>query len=104
MIQDKTKTVWKIWIHDVLAHFIICTFLTQKKFFSEWKTVEHSQKVVQLFFEQLREEGKRQPSLFLSLDARDTDEERDRSLISFYKQREKNQWAAPFRCHIQGIN
>ncbi len=67
--------------------------------------MEHPQKVVQLFFEQLHEEGKRQPSLFLSLDARDTDEERDRSLISFYKQqREKKQWAAPFRCHIQGIN
>ncbi|XP_058603956.1 uncharacterized protein LOC131522468 [Onychostoma macrolepis] len=69
----------------------------------EWKTVENPQEAVQLFFEHLREGGKRQPTLFLSLDSRDTDEERDRSLISFYKQqREKNQWAAPFNCHIQG--
>ncbi|XP_058636673.1 uncharacterized protein LOC131543396, partial [Onychostoma macrolepis] len=69
----------------------------------EWKTVENPQEDVQLFFEHLREGGKRQPTLFLSLDSRDTDEERDRSLISFYKQqREKNQWAAPFNCHIQG--
>nr|XP_055057119.1 uncharacterized protein LOC129441489 [Misgurnus anguillicaudatus] len=69
----------------------------------EWKTVENPQEAVRLFLEQLREGGKRQPSLLLSLDARDTDEERDRSLISFYKQRrEKQQWAAPFSCHIQG--
>lgn len=65
--------------------------------------MENPQEAIRLFFERLREGGKRQPSLLLSLDARDTDEERDRSLISFYKQRrEKDQWAAPFRCHIQG--
>lgn len=73
-------------------------------FFLEWKTVENPQGAVQLFFEHLREGGKRQPTLFLTLDSRDTDEERHRSLISFYKQqREKNHWAATFNCHIQGI-
>ncbi|XP_076829455.1 uncharacterized protein LOC143475488 [Brachyhypopomus gauderio] len=68
-----------------------------------WKTVEDQKETVRLFLEQLRRQGQSQPSLLLMLDSRDNDEERDRSLISFYKEsHQKSRWAAPFRCHIQG--
>ncbi|XP_036069241.1 uncharacterized protein LOC118599079 isoform X2 [Oryzias melastigma] len=68
-----------------------------------WKKVKNPQKAVELFLKQLKHGGEHQRALFLNLDAGDSDEERDMSLISFYKhQRDKNQWAAPFRCRIQG--
>ncbi|XP_076855020.1 uncharacterized protein LOC143509970 isoform X1 [Brachyhypopomus gauderio] len=68
-----------------------------------WKTVEDQKETVRLFLEQLRRQGQSQPFLLLMLDSRDNDEERDRSLISFYKEsHQKSRWAAPFRCHIQG--
>lgn len=70
----------------------------------EWKTVGDPQKAVELFVRQLKQVGVNQRTLVLTLDAMDTDEERDMSLISFYKhKREIIQWAAPFQCRIQGI-
>ncbi|XP_032435724.1 uncharacterized protein LOC116730529 isoform X4 [Xiphophorus hellerii] len=69
----------------------------------EWKTVGDPQKAVELFVRQLKQVGVNQRTLVLTLDAMDTDEERDMSLISFYKhKREIIQWAAPFHCRIQG--
>ncbi|XP_049335358.1 uncharacterized protein LOC111196174 isoform X3 [Astyanax mexicanus] len=69
----------------------------------EWKSVQDPQEAVQLFLEQLKQEGASQPSLLLSLDATDDDEQRDCSLIKFYKSDyEKSQWKAPFRCSIKG--
>uniref|UniRef100_A0A0F8BL25 G2/M phase-specific E3 ubiquitin-protein ligase n=1 Tax=Larimichthys crocea TaxID=215358 RepID=A0A0F8BL25_LARCR len=53
--------------------------------------------------EDLRRGGDHQPPLRLTLNAGDTDEERDGTLISFYKQRRETcQWAADFRCSILG--
>nr|XP_023665260.1 uncharacterized protein LOC111842646 isoform X2 [Paramormyrops kingsleyae] len=67
-----------------------------------WKSVQDPQKALQLFLEQLKQEGGRQSSLFLSLDATDNEEERDGALIRFYKEdRERNQWTAPFHCSIK---
>ncbi|KAK0149957.1 hypothetical protein N1851_009281 [Merluccius polli] len=55
------------------------------------------------FFDGAREGGKHLPPLQLSLDSGDNDEERDSTLISFYKEsRDKSQWAAPFNCRILG--
>ncbi|KAL6459467.1 hypothetical protein MHYP_G00329390 [Metynnis hypsauchen] len=68
-----------------------------------WKSVQDPQEALQLFLEQLKQEAGSQPSLVLSLDATDSDEQRDGSLIRFYKEdREKSQWTAPFHCIIKG--
>ncbi|KAE8277490.1 hypothetical protein D5F01_LYC24564 [Larimichthys crocea] len=67
-----------------------------------WKTAAPSE-AVRLFMEDLRRGGDHQPPLRLTLNAGDTDEERDGTLISFYKQRRETcQWAADFRCSILG--
>ncbi|TKS67419.1 hypothetical protein D9C73_001257 [Collichthys lucidus] len=67
-----------------------------------WKTAAPSE-AVRLFMEDLRRGGDHQPPLRLTLNASDTDEERDGTLISFYKQRRETcQWAADFRCSILG--
>ncbi|TKS66091.1 hypothetical protein D9C73_000147 [Collichthys lucidus] len=69
-----------------------------------WKTAAPSE-AVRLFMEDLRRGGDHQPPLRLTLNASDTDEERDGTLISFYKQRRETcQWAADFRCSILGID
>uniref|UniRef100_A0A8C4EM14 HECT domain-containing protein n=1 Tax=Dicentrarchus labrax TaxID=13489 RepID=A0A8C4EM14_DICLA len=68
-----------------------------------WKTADTPQEAMQLFLKELRQGGVNQPSLLLSLNARDDDEERDSTLISFYKEnRTKSQWTAPFNCRIIG--
>ncbi|KAL6455463.1 hypothetical protein MHYP_G00360920 [Metynnis hypsauchen] len=68
-----------------------------------WKSVQDPQEALQLFLEQLKQEAGSQPSLVLALDATDSDEQRDGSLIRFYKEdREKSQWTAPFHCIIKG--
>ncbi|KAL6455278.1 hypothetical protein MHYP_G00362730 [Metynnis hypsauchen] len=68
-----------------------------------WISVQDPQEALQLFLEQLKQEAGSQPSLVLSLDATDSDEQRDGSLIRFYKEnREKSQWTAPFHCIIKG--
>ncbi|KAL2099447.1 hypothetical protein ACEWY4_005927 [Coilia grayii] len=65
-----------------------------------WKTAAPS-KAVRLFMEGMRREADHQQPLQLTLNAGDTDEERDGTLISFYKQRRETcQWAADFRCSI----
>ncbi|XP_062846985.1 uncharacterized protein LOC134309265 [Trichomycterus rosablanca] len=80
----------------------ICLYM-QAFVVKEWKSVQDPQKALRLFLEQLKQEGGSQPSLILSLDSTDNDEQRDGSLIKFYKEdREKRQWAAPFRCSIKG--
>ncbi|TKS74054.1 G2/M phase-specific E3 ubiquitin-protein ligase [Collichthys lucidus] len=67
-----------------------------------WKTAAPSE-AVRLFMEDLRRGGDHQPPLRLTLNAGDTDEEWDGTLISFYKQRRETcQWAADFRCSILG--
>ena len=69
-----------------------------------WKTADTPLEAMQLFLDELRQEGEHQPSLLLSLDARDDDEDRESALISFYKEmRLKSQWTAPFKCRILGI-
>ncbi|KAL1006773.1 hypothetical protein UPYG_G00076890 [Umbra pygmaea] len=68
-----------------------------------WKKADTPKEAMQLFLEELRQGGEDQPHLLLSLDARDNDEERESTLISFYKEmREKCQWTAPFNCRILG--
>ncbi|KAE8278882.1 hypothetical protein D5F01_LYC22461 [Larimichthys crocea] len=68
-----------------------------------WKTAAPSE-AVHLFMEDLRRGGDHQPPLRLTLNAGDTDEERDGTLISFYKQRRETcQWAADFRCSILDV-
>jgi len=58
---------------------------------------------MQLFLEELRRGGEHQPDILLALNARDSDEDRDRCLISFYQDlREKKQWTARFKCRIIG--
>ncbi|KAL2085043.1 hypothetical protein ACEWY4_020561 [Coilia grayii] len=58
---------------------------------------------MQLFLKEVRHGGVNQPPLLLSLNASVDDEERDITLISFYKNdRAKSQWAAPFNCRIIG--
>ncbi|TKS74062.1 hypothetical protein D9C73_008143 [Collichthys lucidus] len=58
---------------------------------------------VRLLMEDLRRGGDHQPPLRLTLNAGDTDEEWDGTLISFYKQRRETcQWAADSRCSILG--
>ena len=47
-----------------------------------WKTADTPLEAMQLFLEELRQGGEHQPSLLLSLDARDDDEERDSALVS----------------------
>ena len=70
-----------------------------------WKTADTPQEAMQLFLKELIEGGENQPPLLLSLNAGDDDEERDVTLISFYKNdRAKSQWAAPFNCRIIGIH
>ncbi|XP_041916410.1 uncharacterized protein LOC121680889 isoform X3 [Alosa sapidissima] len=67
-----------------------------------WKTAAPSE-AVRLFMEELRRGANHLPPLRLTLNAGDTDEERDGALISFYKQqRQTCQWAAHFRCNILG--
>ncbi|TKS66094.1 hypothetical protein D9C73_000150 [Collichthys lucidus] len=51
------------------------------------QTTEAPSEAVRLFMEDLRRGGDHQPPLRLTLNASDTDEERDGTLISFYKQR-----------------
>ncbi|XP_046890712.1 uncharacterized protein LOC124477148 isoform X1 [Hypomesus transpacificus] len=68
-----------------------------------WKTADTPLEAMRLFLQELRQGGEHQPSLLLSLDARDDDEERDSALVSFYKEmRQKSQWTAPFKCRILG--
>lgn len=60
---------------------------------------------VRLFMEDLRKRGEHLAPLQLTLNAGDTDEERDATLICFYKQRRQAcQWAADFRCCLLGID
>ena len=47
-----------------------------------WKTADTPLEAMQLFLEELRQGGDHQPSLLLSLDAREDDEERDSALVS----------------------
>ncbi|KAK0136708.1 hypothetical protein N1851_027115 [Merluccius polli] len=69
----------------------------------DWKNAETPIEAMKQFFGGAREEGKHLPPLQLSLDSGDNDEERDSTLISFYKEsRDKSQWAAPFNCRILG--
>ena len=71
---------------------------------TDWKNAETPIEAMKQFFDGAREGGKDLPPLQLSLDSGDNDEERDSTLISFYKgSRDKSQWAAPFNCRILGI-
>ncbi|KAK0133369.1 hypothetical protein N1851_031095 [Merluccius polli] len=70
---------------------------------TDWKDAETPIEAMKQFFDGAREGGKHLPPLQLSLDSGDNDEERDSTLISFYKEsRDKSQWAAPFNCRILG--
>jgi len=70
---------------------------------SAWKEVKDPQKAIELFLKQLKQGGEHRRTLLLTLEATDTDEEPDMSLISFYQHKRDNiRWAAPFRCRIQG--
>lgn len=74
---------------------VTCQFVSMEE-------VKDPQKAIEAI-EQLKQGGEHQRTLLLTLDASDTDEERDMSLISFYKHKRDNiQWAAPFHCRIQG--
>ncbi|XP_062409026.1 uncharacterized protein LOC134099994 [Sardina pilchardus] len=69
----------------------------------DWKTAETPIEAMKQFLGEVKEGAQHLPPLQLSLDAGDNDEERDSTLISFYKQRrDKSQWAAPFNCRIIG--
>lgn len=90
-------------LSDRMILYMTCTVFQPSAFLQGWKTAAPSE-AVRLFMERLRREGDHQP-LQLTLNAGDTDEERDGTLISFYKKsREMCQWAADFRCSILGID
>lgn len=86
-------------LRSVITH-ITCLCHTDRKNAETPKPKES----MKLLFDGVREGGKNLPPLQLSLDTRDNDEERDSTLICFYKdRREKSQWDALFSCRILGI-
>ncbi|KAK7882204.1 hypothetical protein WMY93_028378 [Mugilogobius chulae] len=66
-----------------------------------WKNANTSQEAIQLFIKQ--SQAMHHESIVLTMDARDTNEDSDMALVSFYKQqRDKAQWLSPFSCKIEG--
>ncbi|CAL8350446.1 unnamed protein product [Boreogadus saida] len=66
-----------------------------------WATEVDPQKACQLFRENLLDRSAECPSLLLSLNMFEEEEEQDSSFISFYKRNDVN-WASPFRCRLRG--
>ena len=86
-------TIFEVPLHQPLFFF----------FFLAWATEVDPQKACQLFRENLLDRNSECPSLLLSINMFDEEEEQDSSFISFYKRNDVN-WASPFRCRLKGIN
>lgn len=70
--------------------------------FSAWEKEEDPMGACLLFRQLLLESNSKCPQLLLSINMFDPEEEKDSSLIEFYKRNHVN-WAAPFKCTLTGI-
>lgn len=98
LIVNQRGKVTLTWSNEQIIYIPLFVFL------QVWKTAAPAE-AVRLFMEELRRRTNHLPPLRLTLNAGDTDEERDGALIAFYKQqRQTCQWAADFRCNILGTD
>ncbi|XP_023822114.1 uncharacterized protein LOC105356421 isoform X2 [Oryzias latipes] len=66
-----------------------------------WEKEEDPKEACQLFRQQLLLRYSKCPHLLLSINMFDSEEDKDRSFIEFYK-RNNVEWAAPFKCMLTG--
>lgn len=67
----------------------------------DWKMEPDAKKAARLFIRSLRKDYEQGEPLTLRLDLRESPQDRDRAILSFYKQ-PRVQWANPLQCRLDG--
>lgn len=68
--------------------------------FLDWKLIKEPARAAKVFKENLLREHANGETLKMKMDVRDSEEEREQQLLSFYKQQQK--WACPLNCTLAG--
>ncbi|XP_068559830.1 uncharacterized protein [Cebidichthys violaceus] len=66
----------------------------------EWKLIKEPAQAAKAFKEELLKEHETGKPLRMKMDVRDSEEDRERDLLSFYKQ--QPEWACPLHCTLAG--
>ena len=66
----------------------------------EWKLIEEPSQAAKVFKENLLKEHASGTPLRMKMDLRDSEEDRERELLLFYKQQQE--WACPLHCTLVG--
>lgn len=66
----------------------------------DWVLIKDPAQAAKVFRENLLREDASGTPLQLRMDVRDSEEDRDRALLSFYKQQQE--WACPLHCTLHG--
>ncbi|XP_030227057.1 uncharacterized protein LOC115554440 [Gadus morhua] len=74
--------------------------LDSKEADSEWKLIEEPSQAAKVFKENLLKEHASGTPLRMKMDVRDSEEDRERELLLFYKQQQE--WACPLHCTLVG--
>ncbi|XP_051809923.1 uncharacterized protein LOC110970857 isoform X1 [Acanthochromis polyacanthus] len=74
--------------------------LNDKETDNEWKLIKEPAQAAKVFKEKLLSEHASGKPLRMKMDVRDSEEERERELLSFYKQ--PQEWACPLHCTLLG--
>ncbi|XP_057712511.1 uncharacterized protein LOC130929422 [Corythoichthys intestinalis] len=67
---------------------------------NDWNIIKDPSLAVQVFKEKLLQEHETGKPLKLRMDMRDSEEDRERALLAFYKQQQE--WACPLQCILEG--
>ncbi|XP_068580956.1 G2/M phase-specific E3 ubiquitin-protein ligase-like isoform X3 [Cebidichthys violaceus] len=67
---------------------------------TEWKLIKEPAQAAKAFKEELLKEHETGKPLRMKMDVRDSEEDRERDLLSFYKQQQE--WACPLHCTLAG--
>ncbi|XP_060759750.1 uncharacterized protein LOC132870181 [Neoarius graeffei] len=67
---------------------------------NDWKLIKEPARAAKVFKENLLREHANGETLKMKMDVRDSEEEREQQLLSFYKQQQK--WACPLNCTLAG--